>query len=68
MQAKWFEHSLLLTHSGLQFGGVPMYWAKQEHAGESPDTLHSELAPQGDGLHGLTCFGGTISTMLNGFS
>lgn len=36
-------------HSGRQFGGLPMKFGKHEHDGESPDTLHSEFGPQGDG-------------------
>ena len=54
MQARWFGHSLLLTHSGLQFGGEPTYVGKQEHDGESPTTLHSAFGPHGDGLQGST--------------
>lgn len=49
MQAKWFAHSLLLIHSGRQLGGIPMNSGKQEHDGESLITLHSALAPQGEG-------------------
>lgn len=54
MQAKLLEHSLLLIHSGLQFGGAPINSGKQEQDGESPETLHCELGPQGDGWQGLT--------------
>lgn len=49
MQARWLGHSLLLTHSGLQFGGDPINPSRQEHDGESPISLHSEFGPQGDG-------------------
>lgn len=42
IHARWLEHSLLLTHSGLQFGGVPTYSGRQEQEGVSPDTLHCE--------------------------
>lgn len=55
-------HSLLLIHSGLQFGGDPIYSCKQEHEGESLITLHSELGPHGLGLHGSD--GVTISSMI----
>lgn len=53
MQAKLDVHSLLLTHSGLQFGGVPKNSGKQEHEGDSLITLHSALGPQGLGWHGF---------------
>lgn len=53
MQAKWFAHSLLLIHSGLQFGGVPINSGKQEHEGESLMTLHSAFEPHGDGWQGF---------------
>lgn len=33
MQAKWVAHSLLLIHSGRQFGGVPINPTKHEQAG-----------------------------------
>lgn len=46
--------SVLTTHSGLQLGGEPMKFCWQEHAGWLPTALHSELGPQGDGMHGLT--------------
>lgn len=53
MQAKLKEHSLLLTHSGLQFGGELINPGKQEHEGDSPDILHCELGPHGDGRQGF---------------
>lgn len=40
MQAKWLEHSVLLTHSGRQFGGEPINSGRHEQDGESPETLH----------------------------
>lgn len=49
IQARWLAHSELVMHSGRQFGGDPINSARQEHEGESPMTLHSELGPQGDG-------------------
>jgi hypothetical protein len=33
MQALSFGHSLLITHSGLQYGGLPMKLAMHEHTG-----------------------------------
>lgn len=53
MHAKLFAHSLLLMHSGRQFGGYPMKSGKQEHDGESLITWHWELGPQEDGWQGL---------------
>lgn len=49
MQAKFEAHSLLLEHSGLQFGGTPIYRGRQEQDGEVPETLHCEFGPHGDG-------------------
>lgn len=54
MQAKWFAHSLLLTHSGLQNGGEPKKSGKQEQEGEPLISLQTALGPQGDGMHGFT--------------
>jgi len=51
-------HSALITHSGLQFGGVPIYWAKQEHDGYPPWSWHIEYGPQGFGMHGFDGSGG----------
>lgn len=48
------EHSLLLMHSGRQFGGSPMKSYKQEQDGILFVSLHKELGPQGDGTHGFT--------------
>lgn len=62
IQAKWFRHSLLLIHSGLQFGGFPVNSGKQEQEGEPFISLHIEFGPQGDGIHGLMFKG--ISTEI----
>lgn len=40
MQARWEAHSLLLTHSGLQFGGDPINSGKHVQEGESFTTRH----------------------------
>lgn len=64
MQDKWIGHSLLLTHSGLQFGGDPINSAKHEQEGESPWTLHWEFGPHGDGMQGLPT-GWGISAAIN---
>lgn len=53
MQAKSLGHSLLLTHSGLQLGGMPMNSDEQEQEGELLTTLHWELGPHGEGSHGF---------------
>lgn len=44
--------SLLVAHSGRQFGGTPMYSGRHLHAGWPSKFLHSELEPHGEGLHG----------------
>lgn len=36
IHAKLYEHSLLLTHSGLQLGGAPIYSDKHEQDGDVP--------------------------------
>lgn len=59
MHAKWLLHSLLLTHSGLQFGGAPKKSGKQEHDGDSPTTLHCAFGPHGEGWQG---FVGMVTT------
>lgn len=53
---------MLLTHSGLQFGGDPMNSGKQEQDGESPTGLHCELGPHGVGWHGFV--GTTVSSKI----
>lgn len=53
IHAKWLEHSELLIHSGLQFGGEPMNSFKQLQDGDSPIGRHSEFGPHGDGWHGF---------------
>lgn len=64
MQASELEHSLLLTHSGRQFGGVPMNSGKQEQEGISPFTTHWELGPHGEGMQGFPFSGGAASTKM----
>lgn len=53
MQDKLIGHSLLLTHSGLQFGGEPINSGRQEHEGDWPWILHCEFGPHGDGIQGF---------------
>lgn len=53
MHARLLGHSVLETHSGLQFGGDPINSLRHEHDGESPIARHSEFGPQGDGWHGV---------------
>jgi len=65
MQDKWIGHSLLLTHSGLQFGGEPINSGKQEHDGDSPCTLHWEFGPQGDGIQGFPTGWGISAAIIN---
>lgn len=64
MQAILAGHSALIVHSGLQFGGLPLYVGKQEHDGIPPISRHSENAPQGDGIHGSL----TTSFTMGGFT
>lgn len=47
------EHSEFITHSGLQFGGIPIYWERQLQDGTPWLSLHCEYGPHGDGMHGL---------------
>lgn len=46
--------SELMTHSGWQFGGFPIYPARQEQDGMPPCSWQIECGPQGLGTHGLT--------------
>lgn len=48
-QALSLVQSELTTHSGLQFGGEPMYPKRQEQTACSFITLHWLLGPHGDG-------------------
>lgn len=49
IQALSCEHSELTIHSGLQFGGIPIYSTKQEHTGWLLTTWHWLFGPHGDG-------------------
>lgn len=64
MHAKVAVHSLLLIHSGLQFGGELKKPLRQEQDGSSLTTLHSALGPQGDGWHGLTFIGASTEMII----
>lgn len=64
IQAKLYGHSLLVMHSGLQFGGDPMNCGRQEHAGDSPWTLHCEFGPHGDGTQGFPTYCGTSAAIF----
>lgn len=70
-QAKFFGQSGLVTHSGLQLGGLPRYDGRQEHFDVPIDvTSHREFGPQGDGTQGfcgtvmLTCGRTTVKTCV----
>lgn len=52
-QAKWDGQSWWITHSGLQFGGVPNIPIKHEHTALVSCTRQSEFGPHGDGIQGL---------------
>lgn len=53
IHAKFWEHSLLLTHSNLQFGGRPIDSGKQEQVYWSFTTRHCAFWPHGDGSQGF---------------
>lgn len=52
MQARLLAQSSLIVHSGLQFGGLPSKFGKQEHDGLLRRFWHCELGPHGEGTHG----------------
>lgn len=54
MQALLLEHSELIVHSGLQFGGLPKKLGRHEQDGELLISLHWLFGPQGEGTQGLT--------------
>lgn len=62
MQASWVSHSLLLTHSGLQFGGDPENSGKHVQEGKLLTTSHRALGPHGDNSHGLV--GDTVGVAI----
>lgn len=49
MHARCGAHSLLLIHSGLQYGGCPLYSSLHVQDGLLFLTSQIELGPQGDG-------------------
>lgn len=57
IQALSLEHSALVTHSGLQLGGLPKYDGRQEQTACPFSSLHWLLGPHGEGWHG--CIGVT---------
>lgn len=61
IQAMFLAHSVLLVHSGLQFGGDPINSARHLQSALSPFSVHWELGPHGDGRHGLTFTGGVFA-------
>lgn len=52
IHALLLAHSELIKHSGLQFGGEPMKFDKQEHDGTPLLFLHWAFRPHGDGTQG----------------
>lgn len=53
IQAWLLGQSGLITHSGRQFGGEPIYPVKQEHEGcLLCEARHCEFGPHGEGWHG----------------
>lgn len=63
LQAWFLGQSELITHSGLQLGGLPRNPGTQEHTAWLFITLHLLLGPQGDGLQGFTCACSKLGTM-----
>ena len=61
MQACCVGHSELLTHSGLQFGGIPINSGRQEHEGALLIIWHRALGPHGDGWQGFTGISGCFA-------
>lgn len=53
MQTISLGHSALITHSGLQFGGLPIYVDMQEQDGVFPCATHWECGPHGEGMQGF---------------
>ena len=53
-QALWAGQSVLVAHSGLQEGGVPVYPCRQLHAAEWLLTLQEECGPQEEAEQGST--------------
>lgn len=59
MHANWAGQSALITHSGRQFGGDPIYPMLHWHEAVSPTARHSLFAPHGlqDSWHGFSKHG-----------
>lgn len=53
MQAKFWGHSELTTHSGLHPGGLPTKLGRHVHTGWLLTSLHWLFGPQGDGWQGF---------------
>lgn len=47
IHANWAGQSVLITHSGLQLGGVPIYPMLHSHAAVSPTARHLLFGPHG---------------------
>lgn len=68
MHANWAGQSALMTHSGRQFGGSPIYPLTHRHDGVSPTALHWLFGPHGlqDSWHGFAKHGFTIRSSGGG--
>lgn len=55
---------MLLTHSGLQFGGELINPFMHVHVGELLITWHCEFGPHGDGWQGFIGFVGSSAGIL----
>lgn len=58
-------HSLLVIHSGRQYGGFPIKPLKQVQDDVSPTSRHKAFGPHGDGMQGV--FLGGFSSKKNYF-
>lgn len=67
-QARSNGHSELLTHSGLQVGGLPINPGTQEQTAWPFIALHWLLGPQGDGLQGFLAGAAENIFIEEGFS
>ena len=62
MQARLGPQSAFKTHSGLQFGGLPIILGRHEHEQVSPITFGMfEFGPQGLGSQGSSAMIGSVA-------
>jgi hypothetical protein len=66
MQAWFWGHSELTTHSGLHDGGLPKKFGWQEHTAWPLVMRHTLFGPHGDGSHGF-CDGRAVKNVIRLF-